>query len=367
MKKVLFIGNVSSAMKLFRFELLKEVLKKYSVWMISDFKDKDLQLFESIGVKCINIRIDRRGMNVCKDVILFFKYLIAINKIRPDICLTYTIKPNIYAGIVCKILKIKCMSTVEGLGTLFYSDETFIIKFIKILYGRTLCFAEKVFYLNDDIKERLIEFGINEENLIYSPGMGVNALKFEPCQCHDGKSFKVLTIGRIMAEKGFNEMLKATDEFHKRHKDFEWYICGTTEKGEEYWIKDILKRPWIKYFGQVTDVQEMYEKTNAVLTATYHEGMSTVCLEAGACCRPVLGSNIAGVREIIEDNITGYLFPVKDYKGIINKLEKMYQLPVKARREMGNAARCKILKEFDRKVINNIYMNAIAKNTTLNT
>ena len=359
MDKILFVCNVSSAMKLFRLELIEEATKKYSVWIISDFKNEDLRLFEKIGAKCLNVSIDRRGMNVFKDIILFFKYLIIINKIRPDVCLTYTIKPNIYAGIVCKILKIKYMSTVEGLGTLFYSNETLILKFVKILYGKVLSFAERVFYLNDDIKDCLVKLGVENENLIYSPGMGVNTLKFNPCQCYCRKIFKVLTIGRIMVEKGFDEMLKATDEFHRRHKNFEWYICGTAEKEEERLMKEILKRSWIKYMGQVTDVHEMYEQTDVVLTATYHEGMSTVCLEAGACCRPVLGSNIAGVREIIEDNVTGYLFPVKDSKEIIDRLEKIYQLPAGARRQMGNAARSKILKEFDRKVVNNIYMNAI--------
>lgn len=359
MKKIMFICNVASAMKLFRLELLESLQKKNIIWIVAKFSDEELAYFNSHNFNCVNIDIDRRGKNIINDSVLFCKYIAILNEIKPDIVLTYTIKPNIYGLIACKMRNIYSIATVEGLGSLFFGKKFFLRKLIKFVYGRSLNLANKVFYLNDNIRLILKDIGVNEKRLKYTPGMGVNVNKFCLLPYEDNKSFNVLTIGRIMKEKGFDEMMEAMDKFYNSHTDLRWYICGKAEIGEEDILDKLLARPWVHYLGQVSDTRKAYGLSHVVLSATYHEGLSTVCLEASASGRPIIGSNIPGVKEVVEDGITGYLFAVKNSNEILEKLELFYQLPIDKKILMGKMGRAKVMKYFNRENVNNIYINAI--------
>ena len=359
MRKIMFICNVASAMKLFRLELLEKLQKESIIWMVAKFSDDELVYFNGRNFNCINVDIDRRGKSIINDSVLFYKYITILNKIKPDVVLTYTIKPNIYGLMACKIKNIYSIATVEGLGSLFFGKKFFLAKLIKFIYGRSLNLADKVFYLNDNIKSILKNIGVDEKKLKYTPGMGVNVNKFCLLPYEDNRSFNVLTIGRIMREKGFDEMVAAMDDFYNNHADLKWYICGKSEIGEEDILDKLLARPWVRYLGQVSDTRKVYGLSHVVLSATYHEGLSTVCLEASACGRPIIGSNIPGVKEVIDDGITGYLFTVKNSNEILEKLEQFYQLPFDKKILMGKMGRAKIMKYFNREKVNNIYIDTI--------
>ena len=282
MKKIMFICNVASAMKLFRLELLERLQKENAVWIVAKFSNDELVYFSGRNFNCVNVDIDRRGKNIINDFVLFCRYISILNKIKPDIVLTYTIKPNIYGLIACKIRNTCSIATVEGLGSLFFGKKFFLTNLIKFIYGRSLNLASKVFYLNDNIKLILKGIGVDEEKLTYTPGMGVNVDKFCLLPYEDNKNFNVLTIGRIMKEKGFDEMMAAMDRFYNSHTDLKWYICGKSEIGEEDILDKLLTRPWVRYLGQVSDTRKVYSLSHVVLSATHHEGLSTVCLEASA-------------------------------------------------------------------------------------
>ena len=362
MKKLIVIGNISSSTRVFRAELLESLVKTYSVWLIAQFTPADLKFFTDMGVKCIDLPIDRRGKNPLKDTVLLMGYFHHLRAIQPDLVLTFTIKPNIYAGLVCRWLKIKYIATVEGLGTIFNTDATFVNRCVQKLYGLGIQKAEAVFYLNDYIREVLLKLGVKGQQLRYTPGMGVNLDKFTPQPYPPEHPFRILTIGRIMKEKGIGEVLAASDELIKQIPDLEWHICGAPEKGEEHWLEEMSKRPWIKYHGVLADPRPLYAMVHATATATtYHEGLSTVCIESSACARPVIGSNIYGVKETIEYGKTGFLVKIKNVRDFIEKILFFSALTDEQRQFMGIAARHKVEKEYDRKTVISIYENIIKK------
>lgn len=358
-KKLIVIGNISSSTRVFRAELLESLVKTYSVWLIAQFAPDDLKFFTDMGVKCIDLTIDRRGKNPLKDAVLLMGYFHYIRAIQPDLVLTFTIKPNIYAGLVCRWLKIKYIVTVEGLGTVFNTDASFVNRCIQKLYGLGIRKAEAVFYLNDYIREVLLKLGIKEQQLKYTPGMGVNLEKFTPQPYPSEHPFRILTIGRIMKEKGIGEILAASDELIRQIPDLEWHICGASEKGEEHWVEEMVKRPWIKYHGQITDPRPLYAAVAATTTATYHEGLSTVCIESFACARPVLGSNISGVKEIIDEGINGFLIEPHNVIDVINVVMKFYRLPYKEKEKMGGHAYDEVVDRYNRKFVIAIYKRSI--------
>lgn len=359
MKKIIVIGNISSSTRVFRAELLESLVKTYSVWLIALFTPDDLKFFTDMGVKCIDLPIDRRGKNPLKDAVLLMGYFHHIRAIQPDLVLTFTIKPNIYAGLVCRWLKIKYIATVEGLGTIFNTDASFVNRCVQKLYGLGIRKAEAVFYLNDYIREVLLKLGVQERQLTYTPGMGVNLEKFTPQPYPPEYPFRILTIGRIMKEKGIEEVLAASDELIKQIPDLEWHICGAPEKGEEHWLEEMAKRSWIKYHGVQKDPRPMYAMTHITTTTTYHEGLSTVCIESGACARPIIGSDIYGVREVISDGVTGFLVKTGDVSDVIKKIIIFHKLTTEQRMEMGLAARQKVELAFNRETVVTLYKKVI--------
>ena len=358
-KKLIIIGNISSSTRVFRAELLESLVKTYDVWLIAQFMPNDLKFFTDIGVRCIDLPIDRRGKNPLKDAVLLMRYFHHIRAIKPDLVLTFTIKPNIYAGLVCRWLKIKYIATVEGLGTIFNTDASLVDCFIQKLYGFVIKQAKAVFYLNDNIRKVLLEIGVKACQLRYTPGMGVNLSKFTPQPYPADHPFRILTIGRIMKEKGIGEVLAASDELIKQVPDMEWHICGAPEKGEEHWLNEMAKRPWIEYHGVVADPRPIYALVHVTTTSSYHEGLSTVCIESGACGRPVIGSDIYGVKETICPGETGFLFQAKNTKDFIEKIKNIIYMPADERKKMGARARHKIEAEFSRERVIAIYRNLI--------
>lgn len=358
-KKLIVIGNISSSTRVFRAELLESLVKTYSMWLIAQFTPEDLKFFTDMGVKCIDLPIDRRGKNLLKDTVLLMGYFRHIRAIQPNLVLTFTIKPNIYAGLVCRCLKIKYIATVEGLGTIFNTGTSFVNRCVQKLYGFGIRKAEVVYYLNDYIREVLLKLGVKEKQLRYTPGMGVNLEKFTPQPYPPEHPFRILTIGRIMKEKGIGEVLAVSDELIKQIPDLEWHICGAPEKGEEYWLDEMAKRPWIRYHGVLNDPRPIYAMVHVTVTASSHEGLSTVCIESGACGRPVIGSNIYGVKETINPGKTGFLFQPKNLKDFIEKIKNIIHLSTWERKKMGIKARYKIELEFDRKKVISIYSNLI--------
>lgn len=358
-KRLIIIGNISSSTRVFRAELLEELVKTYSVWLIAQFTLEDLNFFTSMGVKCIDLPIDRRGKNPLKDIVLLMGYFRYIRAIQPDLVLTFTIKPNIYAGLVCRWLKIKYVATVEGLGTIFNTDTSFLNYCIQRLYGLGIRKAEAVFYLNDYIQEVLLKLGVKESKLRYTPGMGVNLNKFTPQPYPSEHPFRILTIGRIMKEKGIGEILAASDILIKQIPDLEWNICGAPEKGEEYWLGEMASRPWIKYHGQIDDPRPLYATTITTVTTTYHEGLSTVCIESFACARPVLGTNISGVKEIVDDGVNGFLIKPHNIADVVSVVMRFYRLSRGGKKIMGECAYKKVCDAFNRNTVIKIYTNNI--------
>ena len=358
-KKLIVIGNISSSTRVFRTELLESLVKTCSVWLIAQFTLADLKFFTDMGVKCIDLPIDRRGKNPLKDTVLLMGYFRHLRAIQPDLVLTFTIKPNIYAGLVCCWLKIKYIATVEGLGTIFNTDTTFVNHCVQKLYGLGIRKAEAVFYLNDYIREVLLKLGVKEKQLRFTPGMGVNLNKFKPHSYPPEHPFRILTIGRIMKEKGIGEVLAASDKLVKQIPDLEWHICGAPEKGEEYWLKYIGKRPWIKYHGVLKDPNPMYAMAHVTATTTYHEGLSTICIESEACARPVIGTDIYGIRETIANGITGFLVKPGNVEDFIEKIILFHKLTLEQRCSMGQSARRKVEKEFDRRMVVDRYKSVI--------
>jgi galacturonosyltransferase len=292
---------------------------------------------------------------------LFISYLKIINKEKPDVVLTYTIKPNIYGSLAASILRVSYIPNVTGLGSAVMS-QGLINKMAKLLYKVSLRKALCVFFQNTENERYMLENKLLEGHYRLIPGSGVNLQKHSFEDYPANGKINVLYVGRLMREKGISEFLKAAEIIKKRYKSVEFHIIGSMEDSyNEEILKELRDKKVINYYGSQKDVHKFIKNSHVTVNPSYHEGMSNVLLESASTGRPVLASNIPGCRETFDEGISGFGFEVKNVDSLVETLIKFIELPYEKKQSMGLAGRNKIEREFDRNIVVNAYLEEIDK------
>ena len=199
-KKVLILANNASGLYDFRNELLLRLLEDYEVHVSLPDAEEMPQIAEE-GCIVHETFLERRGMNPLKDGKLMADYLKLMRKVKPDVVLTYTIKPNIYGNLCCRILKIPYIVNITGLGSAFENDGL-LRKIVVFLYKLALKDASCIFFQNVKNQNIFSNFGIKgmKERLVPGSGVNLDRHMFEEYPKED-EPIKIVFVGRIMKEK----------------------------------------------------------------------------------------------------------------------------------------------------------------------
>lgn len=210
MATVLILANSDIGLYNFRKELIQKLLQTHQVY-ISLPDGNNISSLKKMGCNFIDTPVNRRGINPLDDLKLFLKYGRMLKKIKPDVVLSYTIKPNVYGGIGCRLRKIPFIPNITGLGSAI-ENESFIKKITLFLYRISLKRAECVFFQNNENKDFFVKNKIVSKNYKVIPGSGVNLNQFRILEYPSyDKKVNFLFIARIMKEKGIDEYLKAAE------------------------------------------------------------------------------------------------------------------------------------------------------------
>lgn len=364
MRKVLIISNHILGIYNFRRELVKTLLENnYQVTLAVPSHEKKSYFIE-MGCEFVETPLDRRGTNPISDFKLLMNYYRIIKRIRPDIVLTYTIKPNIYGGLACRILKIPYLANITGLGSAV-ENKGLLQMLTVFLYRISLKDASSIFFQNEENRQFMIKNRIAIDNNILLPGSGVNLEYFKLLDYPPSdKKVVFLFIGRIIKEKGIDQYLEAAEYFKDKYPYTEFHILG---RCDDYYynqkLKEMQKRDIIVYHGRQDDVRDFHKISHCTIHPTYYpEGMSNVLLESAACGRPIITTDRSGCREIVDNNVTGFIIEQKNSIDLIEKIEKFLKLSHEEKVKMGLEGRKKVEKEFDRNIVTNSYLKEISKN-----
>jgi len=280
--------------------------------------------------------------------------------IKPNIILGYTIKPNLYGSFASQLLKVKYINNITGLGTSLQRDGI-LSKVLKNMYKLAFRKSSCIFFQNE---ENMNFFKTNNltknKKTILLPGSGVNLNDFYPQERTVKKDYPVfLFIGRVMKEKGIEEYLETAKKIIEKGYKAEFQILGPWE--EEKWkekVTDYEKKGYVKYLGISNDVREQIRNCDVVVNSSYHEGMSNILLEAGAMGKSLLGSNISGIKEIIEPVNKDLLFEKQNVEDMVEKVIQS----IEYREEKIINRQMEFIKEnFSRGIIVKKYMEVIRK------
>lgn len=318
---------------------------------------------KALGCRLIGVDTVRQGSNPVKDIRLFAHYLKILHEEKPDVVLSYNIKPNVYGGMACRLLGIRYMPNITGLGTAV--EIPGILQMLTTrLYRWGIAGAECVFFQNSENEQFFRERRMlnRRSRTVLLPGSGVSLEKHQAKPYPQGDVVNFLYVARVMKEKGIDLYLACAKAIHERYPNTLFHICGMCDD-EAY--MDILRcaesAGYIQYHGQQKDMVPFFTMAHCIVHPSYYpEGMSNVLLEAAASARPIVATDRSGCRETVEDGKTGFVVPIRDEAALIAAVDRFMRMSGAERREMGLAGRQKMENEFDRRIVVRMVMDEVS-------
>ena len=363
MKKILILANKDITLLYFRKELIEKLVAEKNDVTVCFPKSDKVNEFINMGCKFINIKMDRRGTNPVKDMGIIFNYLKILKETKPDIVLTFTIKPNLYGGFACRIKKIPYIANITGLGTAL-QNEGLLQKLTIFLYHIAFKKIKCCFMQNEDNMKFFEKHKIADGKRKLLPGSGVNLEKYKLLEYpKESDDLEFLFIGRIMKEKGIDLYIETAKYIKSKYKNTKFHVIGYCEQDYEGKLEDLQKEGIIIYHGKQDDMIPFYKLSCCTIHPTYYpEGMSNVLLESAASGRPVITTDKPGCREIVDEGVTGFIVKPQDIETLKIAVEKFINMPYEEKVNMGLAGRKKVEKEFDRNIVIDAYIKHILLN-----
>lgn len=352
----------------FRKELIEAIIDSGYEMLISCPDGEKFELMKHISYRYDDPVIDRRGTNIVADAKLFIHYFKLFIKNKPSVVLTYTAKPNVYAGLAAWLLGIPVISNVTGFGSVLNEGgfkQKLIMTLFKFAFRRSAC----VMFQNSTNMKLAEESGMVKEEHKLIPGSGINTERY-PLQTYpnggDGKSGEKVVfnyIGRILHDKGVDDYIEAAKRIKADYPNTEFNMLGFIEPTEMHY-KDILaqleEKDIIKYRGSQKDIKPFVTASHATIhPSTYGEGMSNVLLESASSGRPIISTDNPGCQETFIDGETGFIYHGGDVDALCEQIKKFLALPNDERKAMGEKGREYIKSNFSREIVIKAYLEKI--------
>jgi galacturonosyltransferase len=355
MKKVVFVVNHEIVIYNFRKELVQYYLDLgLKVYVVSP-PGKKLENIIKQGVIHIPIKIDRKGVFFFSEIYLLLSLFFVLKKVKPDFVLSFTIKPNIYSGIISRFLKFNHIPNITGLGQVFIKNNWFS-KFILFLYKISFKKSKYIFIQNQSNFDFLRTNFIFPSKLVLLPGSGVNLKEFKYVEYPKSQNIRLIYIGRIMKTKGADLFIYVAKELKRTYPNLEFHVCGFMEDNLKKLVKNAVNENIIQYHGQLESTFGILSTSHCmVLPSSYPEGVSNVLLEALSVGRPIITTKNPGCFELLNNQENGILIEEPTIESLKNSIIKFIEQPIEKKIGMGLNGRKFVEQKYDRNLVLKIY------------
>jgi glycosyltransferase involved in cell wall biosynthesis len=368
-KKILLVANTSWSIYNFRLGLIRHFKKLgYQIFVIAP-KDSYTSKLIQEEINFTECEIFNYGTNIFQELSLVKSLIKLYSEIKPDLIFHYTIKPNIYGSIAASYCGIPSIIITTGLGHLFEFKNVFVRTITFGLYRLASGLCKEIWFLNSNDQDVFIYKRIASKiktKLLNSEGIDTDW--FKPLKPKEEKSITTfLFAGRLLKDKGIREYFEAAKFFTSLNYPCVFKVLGFIDQSNPNSIQyeDIIRlqdQNIIKYEGESDDVRiHLQEADCLVFPSYYREGVSRVLMEASSMETPIITTNNVGCREVVDNNITGYLCEPKNSDSLISKIHEFLALSAQDRLVMGKLGRRKIIRNFDEKIIFEEYRKTLEK------
>lgn len=365
---IALITNNDDDIYCFRKELIEGLLAEGYEMLISCPNGPKFELMKDIPFRYDDPTIDRRGTNVIADAKLFLHYRRLFKKHKPDVVLTYTAKPNVYAGAAARSLGIPYINNVTGLGSVLNKNglmRAFIMTMFKTAYRGAAC----VMFQNSTNMKLALDSRMVKGDYKLIPGSGVDTERY-PLQPYpdggngvEGETVIFNYIGRVLHDKGVDDYIEAAKRIKKRYPNTEFNMLGFIEPTESHYAKELAelgKQGIVNYRGSQKDVKPWIARAHAIIhPSTYGEGMSNVLLENAACGRFLITTDNPGCQETVVDGKSGFIYRGGDVDALVRRIEEFLSFDNEKRKLMGLEGRKHVEDNFSREIVFEAYKEKI--------
>jgi glycosyltransferase involved in cell wall biosynthesis len=370
MAKILVLGSHAESLIIFRYDMLLAMAKEHEVIAcVPESTPAVIQKLKNANIKYIDVKLARTGLNPIADLgTVYYLYKI-FRRYRPDQVFLYTGKPVIYGSIAAKLAGVgKIYSMITGIGSYFIHQDLksrIVRSIMSILYKVALSFNTKVFFQNlDDVADFANGKIFNDPSrTVLTNGSGVNLQYFEQLPLPVNKISFLLTARFILA-KGVIEYLTAAKQIKQQYPQVEFLLVGWYENKDESIqpsiIQQYIDQGVIQYLGKLEDVRPALAQSSVFVLPSYREGTPKTVLEAMACGRAIISTNVPGCKETVNVDVNGFLVPARDVASLREAMEKFIINP-ELIVQMGQSSRELAVKKYDVNQVNTVILNAMAE------
>ena len=346
----------------FRRGLLQRLVSEGAQVSVLAPRDDCSDLLRALGCQVIDLEMSARGVSPRADLQLMQNYREHLRRLRPELLVTYTIKPNIFGVLAAHRMGIPTLAVTTGLGYTFI-NENFVAKTARFLYRRAFRYPLQVWFLNEEDRKSFLSFKlVQAERAVTLPGEGIDLQHFQPkppAQAYAG--FRFLLIARMLWDKGVGEYVEAARLLKATHPGVEFQLLGQLGANNPSAVSNTQMDSWSKdglvtYLGVSTDVRPWIAAADCVVLPSYREGIPRTLMEAAAMEKPLIATNVPGCRDVVADGVNGLLCRVRDAGDLAEKMRQMLDMPRNRRSAMGFASRRYMAERFDEQTVINRYM-----------
>lgn len=308
-------------------------------------------VLEREGIRTISFEISRRGMNPVTEILTVLRLVRLLRRERPDIVHNVALKPVVLGGLACRLTGIgRPVSAIAGMGFLFTGERR--APLVAAAVRRILLLVSRnglMIVQNDDDARLLAEVGVDTTGIRLIRGVGVDLRSFIPREEPSGVPVAAL-VARLLRDKGIREFVQAADLLRKRGCRIRCVLIGAPDPGNPSSATESEINAWVtagtvERWGHRADMPAAMAATHIVCLPSYREGFPKVLLEAAACGRAVVATDVPGCRDIVRHRESGLLVPPQDATALADAIEELTVNPA-LRREMGATARRLAVAEF---------------------
>ncbi|WP_246796945.1 glycosyltransferase family 4 protein [Burkholderia perseverans] len=351
--RIVLVCNTAWAIHTYRHGLIRMLVASGAEVVVLAPRDRTVEPLVAMGCRYVELPVASKGTDPLEDLRMLAAMRRHYRELRPQLVFHYTIKPNIYGSIAAWLARVPSVAVTTGLGYVFIRESR-AASIAKQLYRLAFRFPREVWFLNrDDLAtfeaSRLLA---HPERARLLHGEGVDIEQFAATPLPGRGTFTFVLIGRLLWDKGVREFVDAARALRPRYPQARFALLGpvgvdnpsaVSKRYVDEWVRDGL----IAYLGEAHDVRPHIEAADCVVLPSYREGVPRTLMEASAMCRPIVAADVPGCRDVVADGETGLLCLARDSASLAEKMAAMLEMPVEARRAMGQRGREKVLREFD--------------------